>query len=273
MPGSSLDSSFRRHYQSGVEKDRLLKGGPRLEFYRTKQILSRYLPKRPAAILDIGGATGIYSRWMAELGHSVHLVDVFPPHIREARKLDRDSKNPLSSIKVGDARKLRFDDDSMDAVLLFGPMFHLVRKRERMVALSEARRVLKPGGLLFATAITRFASAMDGVRRGFIQDPAFMKIVERDLATGQHRNPTGKLEYFTTSFFHHPDELEAEVRKGKFRAVRVYAIESFLWLVPDRGRIWMDDKFRTRVMKILERIELEPSLKGIGDHLLAVGRK
>jgi ubiquinone/menaquinone biosynthesis C-methylase UbiE len=273
MSGTSLDSSFRRHYGSGVEKDRLLKGGPRLEFYRTKQILSRYLPKRPAVILDIGGATGIYSRWLAELGYSVHLVDVFPPHIRQARRLDKDSPHPLASIRVGDARRLRFDDESMDVVLLFGPMFHLVRKQERMTALSEARRVLKPRGLLFATAITRFASAMDGVRRGFIQDPVFMKIVQRDLETGQHRNPTGKLEYFTTSFFHHPDELEVEVQEGKFRSVRVYAVESFLWLLPDRGRIWLDSKFRTRVMKILEKVELEPSLKGLGDHLLAVGRK
>src|SRR6266540_2397811 len=51
---SSLDSAFYAHYRTGVERNRLLHGTSSLEYYRTKQIVSRYLPRRRATILDIG---------------------------------------------------------------------------------------------------------------------------------------------------------------------------------------------------------------------------
>jgi ubiquinone/menaquinone biosynthesis C-methylase UbiE len=270
---ASLDASFRQHYNAGVEKNRLLGGTSNLEFERTKRILSRYLPRRPLRILDVGGGPGRYSLWLAEMGHSVHLVDVMPLHIRQARKLDKGSKNHLASIRLGDARALDFDDKSIDVVLLFGPLYHLVRANERLKALSEARRVLKPSGLLFAAAISRFTSALDGSLRGFIQDSSFMKIIKQDLKTGQHRNPTNKPEYFTTAFFHHPDELRSEIERARFGSVKVYAVTGFVWLLPRFNQMWRDPELRTRLMNILDRTELEPSLLGQSDHLLAVGRK
>ena len=62
--------------------------------------------------------------------------------------------------------------------------------------------MLRPGGVLTAAAISRFASMMDGLLRGSLDDPAFEAIVERDLRDGQHRNPTGRPEWFTTAYFH-----------------------------------------------------------------------
>ena len=273
MGMASLDSGFRAHYNAGVERDRLLSGTSNLEFERTKRILSRYLPSRPATILDVGGGPGRYSFWLADMGHSVHLVDVLPLHIRQAKMFQRKSKNLLASINIGDARNLDFEDKSADIVLLFGPLYHLVRKKERLKALSEARRVLKPGGLLFAAAISRFTSALDGSLRGFIQDPEFMKIIMQDLKNGQHRNPSNKPEYFTTAFFHHPDELEAEMKQAKFKSVKVYAITGFAWLLPRFKEIWENPSLKTRLMTILDKTELEPSMLGQSDHLLAVGRK
>jgi len=100
-----------------------------------------------------------------------------------------------------------------------------------------------------------------------------MKIIEQDLKTGQHRNPTNKPEYFTTAFFHHPDELEGEIKQAKFRSVKVFAVTSFAWLLPAFKQIWKDPQLRARLVSILDRIELERSLLGASDHLLAVGRK
>ena len=271
--GQSLDSGFRAHYNAGVERDRLLRGTSNLEFERTKRILSRYLPSRPATILDVGGGPGRYSFWLSEMGHSVHLVDILPLHTRQAREFQRKSKNRLASINLGDARRLDFDDGSADIVLLFGPLYHLVRKKERLKALAEARRVLKPGGLLFAAAISRFTSAVDGSLRGFIRDPEFMTIIQQDLKNGQHRNPSNKPEYFTTSFFHHPSEFEAEMKQARFRSVKVYGVTGFAWLLPRLDQIWRDPTLKARLMSILDRTELEPSMLGISDHLLAVGKK
>ena len=271
--GQSLDSGFRTHYNAGVERDRLLRGTSNLEFERTKRILSRYLPSRPATILDVGGGPGRYSFWLSEMGHSVHLVDILPLHTRQAREFQRKSKNRLASINLGDARRLDFDDGSADIVLLFGPLYHLVRKKERLKALAEARRVLKPGGLLFAAAISRFTSAVDGSLRGFIRDPEFMTIIQQDLKNGQHRNPSNKPEYFTTSFFHHPSEFEAEMKQARFRSVKVYGVTGFAWLLPRLDQIWRDPTLKARLMSVLDRTELEPSMLGISDHLLAVGKK
>ena len=271
--GQSLDSGFRAHYSAGVERDRLLRGTSNLEFERTKRILLHYLPSRPATILDVGGGPGRYSFWLSEMGHSVHLVDILPLHTRQAREFQRKSKNRLASINLGDARRLDFDDGSADIVLLFGPLYHLVRKKERLKALAEARRVLKPGGLLFAAAISRFTSAVDGSLRGFIRDPEFMTIIQQDLKNGQHRNPSNKPEYFTTSFFHHPSEFEAEMKQARFRSVKVYGVTGFAWLLPRLDQIWRDPTLKARLMSILDRTELEPSMLGISDHLLAVGKK
>ena len=271
--GPSLDSGFRAHYNAGVERDRLLRGTSNLEFERTKRILSHYLPSRPATILDVGGGPGRYSFWLSEMGHSVHLVDILPLHTRQAREFQRKSKNRLASINLGDARRLDFDDGSADIVLLFGPLYHLVRKKERLKALAEARRVLKPGGLLFAAAISRFTSALDGSLRGFIRDPEFMKIIIQDLKNGQHRNPSNKPEYFTTSFFHHPNEFESEMKQAKFKSVKVYGVTGFAWLLPRLDQIWRDPTLKVRLMRILDRTELEPSMLGISDHMLAVGKK
>src|SRR5436309_3655941 len=270
--GPSLDSGIRTHYNAGVERDRLLRGTSNLEFERTKRILSRYLPSRPATILDVGGGPGRYSFWLSEMGHSVHLVDILPLHISQAKEFQRKSRNRLASINLGDARRLDFDDGSADIVLLFGPLYHLVRRNERLKALSEARRVLKPGGLLFAAAISRFTSALDGSLRGFIRDPEFMKIIMQDLKNGQHRNPSNKPEYFTTSFFHHPNEFESEMKQAKFKSVKVYGVTGFAWLMARCDQIWRDPTLKARLLGIMDRPELEAYILGKSGHLLARGK-
>src|SRR6266568_8713302 len=96
----SLDSAFYSHYESGVEKNRLLSGTDSLELYRTKQILSRFLPTKPVTILDVGGGPGRYSFWLAGKGHRVHLIDIMPLHIQQARDAQQRSKHRLASIKL-----------------------------------------------------------------------------------------------------------------------------------------------------------------------------
>jgi ubiquinone/menaquinone biosynthesis C-methylase UbiE len=76
----------------------------------------------------------------------------------------------------------------------------LVEHSDRQQTLREARRVLKPHGVLFAAAICRFASLIDGLSSGFFRDVEFRKIVAADLASGQHRNPMNHPAYFTTAY-------------------------------------------------------------------------
>jgi ubiquinone/menaquinone biosynthesis C-methylase UbiE len=196
-----------------------------------------------------------------------------PLHITQARATQRRARRPLASISLSDARNLDFEDGIADTVLLFGPLYHLIERKERLKALLETYRVLKPSGVMFAAGISKFTSALDGSRGMFIRDPEFRKIMNQDLKNGQHRNPRNVPEYFTTAFFHHPTELEAEIRQAGFKSVRVHAVTGFAWLLPSFHKIWNNRELRTRLLAILERTELEPSLMGVSDHLLATARK
>src|SRR5690349_2214656 len=203
---------IEEHYDVIEEKDRLSSGMGLLEKERTQEILKRYVDKKNAVILDIGGAAGVYSFWLAEQGHQVHLVDASSKHIDQAKKINSHSQAKLESIAVGDAKKLdQFANGSADVVLLFGPLYHIVNKDDRVAALKECFRILKKDGLLFAAGINRYASLYDGLIRGLIDDPAFVKIMQQDLRDGQHRNPSDNPQYFTTAIFQLPKEMEKEI--------------------------------------------------------------
>ena len=197
-------------YSRGLERDRLASGPGALEFVRTQTLLQRYLPAPPADVIDVGGGPGRYAVWLAERGYSVHLVDAMALHVEQA--LAASASRPgstLASAEVGDARALRFADESADAVLLLGPLYHLPDRADRLEALAEARRVCRRGGVIVAAAISRFASTLDGLRGGYLVDPGFAAIAAADLRDGHHRNPTRHPSYFTTAYFHRPEDLAA----------------------------------------------------------------
>ena len=132
--------------------------------------------------------------------------------------------------------------------------------------------MLEPGGLLFAAAVDRFASLLPGIFENALADPEFAAIVARDLRDGQHRNPTNK-DYFTTAFFHRPEDLEAEVREGGFELLDLLGVEGPGWLLLDIDRRWADPAERERLLRAARAVEREPTLLGLHAHLLAVGRK
>ena len=101
----------------------------------------------------------------------------------------------------------------------------------------------------------------------------FAAIVERDLQDGQHRNPRGGLEYFTTAFFHRPDELRDELREAGLAVEGVLGIEGPGWLLSDFDRRWADAAARGRILDAARSVEAEPTMLGVSPHLLAVARR
>jgi SAM-dependent methyltransferase len=180
----SLPAEILAYYQQGKEAQRLLKGMGQLEFTRTQEILRRSLPEPPAIIYDVGGEPGLYACWLAQLGYEVHLVDATPLHIQQAQAASLlQPDHPIASFTIGDSRRLQREDESVDAVLLLGPLYHLTERAERVTALREAARTLKPGGLLVAAAISRFASALDGLVDGSLEDPHSLRLSSRTSRT------------------------------------------------------------------------------------------
>jgi SAM-dependent methyltransferase len=265
-------SEVRDHYETQiVEADRLTRGAGRLELVRTQEILRRYLPPPPLNILDVGGGPGVHAHWLADDGHTVHVVDPMPRHVDAVRRLGR--LGARVTAEIGDARRLAAADDSFDAVLLLGPLYHLTDRSERRRALEEARRVVRPGGFVFAAGISRFASLLDGLSREFLFDGRFRAIVEQDLRDGQHRNPDRVPHWFTTAYFHGPSELADEAAAAGMTAIAVVGVEGIAGWFPDIFDRWDDPASREAILFAARVVESEPSLMGASAHLLMVAHK
>jgi ubiquinone/menaquinone biosynthesis C-methylase UbiE len=267
------DADVSNYYATFEEESRLSQGSSRLEFERTKELLSRYLPPPPARVIDVGGASGAYSLSLAAQGYEVHLVDASPRLVEEARRRSAASAVPIASITVGDARRLPPHDHSADVVLIMGPMYHLTAANDRATALREGFRVLATPGLVVVAAISRYASALDGLARKRSIDPRFVAIRDRDLADGQHRNDTGNLDYFTTAYFHRPQDLQEELSAAGFQAPQVLGVEGPAWMLADFDARWEDAALRKDVLDVARALEAEPSTIGVSAHLVGIGWK
>lgn len=270
----NMNEKVVEYYSRFDEQGRLVDNWGQIEFVRTQSIISRHLAKPPAVVLDIGGAAGRYSCWLAREGYEVHLVDPVPLHINQAKKAsNQQPEKPIVSCQVGDARQLEFDSEIADAVLLMGPLYHLVDEQARKRCLAEANRVLKVGGHIFAVGISKFASTIDGLESGYFLDPVFQEIMKGDLETGQHRNPSNNPAYFMDTYFHHPDELKSEVANAGFDVRPVIAIEGISYLMKDFDQNWAIDENRAFLLEIIDKVESEPSLIGASPHIMCVGTK
>lgn len=256
-------------YEAGGEKGRLERGLGVVEGWRTKELLSRFLG--PAMdICDIGGGAGYYADWLAAQGHRVTMIEWAEKAVELAKAYQT---APYEAI-VGDARCLPLADASMDTALLLGPLYHLRAKEERMQALAEARRVLRPGGWLFAAGISKYSSAtwalsVYGVKNDYIDDPIYRDMLRGELLTGVHIKP----EFYNClcdAYFHTPENFREELAEAGFSVERLFAVEGCAWLTPALGEKWEDLACRENLLELVHLTEEEPSLLGLSPHFLAV---
>ena len=254
------------YYNEGNEHVRLSTRS-RLEFLRTQVLLERFLPRPPSRVLDVGGGSGVYASWLAGLGYDVTLIDPVPLHIEQARSAGGFQAEP------GDVRALPAADESFDAVLLLGPLYHLTDRTDRVRAFAEAARVVRPGGVVIGAAISRYASLFDGYFHDFIDLPSFPAILREDLLTGQHRNPDNVPGFFTTAYFHRSDELAAELIDGGLELNTVLPVEGPLHWAPNFQRRLDDPRQRELILAVLAQFEQDPAAVAASAHLLAVGHR
>lgn len=266
-------NKIKEYYSSEIEKNRLDLEIFILEGIRTKEIISRYLVKDTMNILDIGGGAGYYSFWLHEKGHQVTLVDLSPKNIELARQYSSTTGIHLTGLQTGDATALDFKNEEFDLVLLCGPLYHLTDKDERLKALSEAKRVLKPKGILLAAVISRYASLIDGFNRDLITDDQFQKMLIDDLHTGIHLNETENFEYFTEAYFHTPSEIKSEITESKLKFDNLIAIESFGWCI-DNMKIKSEDlTYMNKLRKIINMVETNEDIIAMSPHIMAIATK
>ncbi|MBT2413242.1 methyltransferase domain-containing protein [Streptomyces sp. ISL-12] len=239
----------------------------RLEMVRTQELLRRFLPAPPARLLDVGGGPGAHARWLVEDGYAVHLVDPIPRHLEQAARTG-------ATVERGDARLLTAEDASYDAVLLLGPLYHLLERADRDQALAEAHRVLKPGGLLAAAGINRYASLFEHAAFAHLHGEAMRESISAVLDRQVH---DGK-RAFTSAYFHSGEELRDEVAAAGFADARVYGVEGPAWSMlaaaeRNTGTSFRDSDLFESALAAARMAEAYPELLAAGSHLLAFGRR
>lgn len=269
----TLDPAILSYYDRRPEETRLERGLARLEAARTRALIERHAPPPPATVLDVGGAAGTYAAWLAAAGYEVHLVEPVRRLLEEARRRNVSLARPIASCEQGDARALAWPDASAHIVLLLGPLYHLTDAADRARALGEAARVLRPGGLLVAAAISRWASLLDGIAYDLLAVPDFREAVEQEVRDGQHRNPAQHDGLFTTAYFHRPEELRAEVTAAGLDVEGLFGLEGPARMLADFDARWADPRQRADLLRAAELLEAEPSLLGLSGHMLVVARK
>ncbi|TCC00335.1 class I SAM-dependent methyltransferase [Micromonospora zingiberis] len=250
------------YYTDRYREDLRLRGRPqaRLERQRTLEILRESLPVAPARILDVGGGTGEYARALVALGYQVRLLDLVPAHVDRAR-----AGRPGLDAEVADARALPEEDDSYDATLLLGPLYHLPDHTDRCTALTEAVRVTRPGGLVLAAAISRFAGPLDFAATGRLDDRMLEEA--RVLLTDGRNDPTLG---FTHAYFHRVEELVGECHAAGLVDVTVEGIEGPAWIAAEAGAHGpMAEQLFTAALLLARTYGSEPALVAASAHLLA----
>ena len=182
-----------------------------------------------------------------------------PEHVSQAARIAG------VTASVGDARALDAADDTFDVVLLLGPLYHLVEAADRLSALREAVRVARPGAVVAAAAIGRYAGLLDfGAHAGI--DDETEPLVRATLETGRHDPALG----FTTAYLHRPEELHDELVAAGLRDVEVFGVEGPSGPALDAHGIDRIDEFLESALRCARIAERDPALIAASAHLLGI---
>lgn len=244
----------------------------RTEYAVTKRALKDHLPPPPARLLDCGGGPGRYAIELAKQGYAVTLFDLSSINLSWARTQAYAANVTLDGYEYGSASDLgRFADESFDAVLMLGPLYHLIELKDREAALRQSYRVLKPGGVLFAAFISQYA----GLRFLLKEDPEFLaRSPERVAAfwqTGSFPPERGDGTEFI-AYFIPPAEVRPLIERAGLVVHTVLGVEGLASMIDDRlntleGEVW------ERWVEINYRLAADPGLHGACEHLLCVAEK
>lgn len=244
----------------------------RTEFAVTLRALAEHLPPPPARVLDCGGGPGRYALELARRGYDVTLFDLSSENLRLAEQKASEAGLTLAAYEQGTATDLsRFSGETFDAVLLMGPLYHLLESAARVGALAEAYRVLKPGGPLLAAFISRYAP----IRYAVANEPSWPleqpELLEGILTTGVlPRRGAQDIEF--VAHFAHPTEVVPLCRGAGFEVLSVLGVEGLVSMIEDQVNALSGMAWETWV-DLNYRVAPDPSIHGCVEHLLVVAHK
>ena len=150
---------------------------------------------------------------------------------------------------------------------MLGPLYHLPERRDRITALTEARRIVRPGGPVFVSAISRWAPLLDGilVNRLYRDYPQAVSLLDGVAATGV-LPPLYPGSF--TAFCHRPEELASECTEAGLECVDLVTVQGLAFALSDLDERWANLVDRERIVDAARQIERAEELLGLGPHLL-----
>ena len=248
-----IDSAIADFYTRSNEDTRLQIGLGPLEFERNKVLIGHYANGQPLQVADIGGGTGHYSSWLSTFGHRVSLVDPIPQHLAKAKRKPGNFKCILA-----EARSLPFEDSSFDLVILHGPLYHLQDQADRLMAIKEARRIIRPGGIVLGFAITHAASTLAALHTGMIHNSRIFQMCRLELLSGEHNAPEGMNGILSSAHYHRPEELLEEFRSSAFSVNGLHAVEGMAWMDSNFFQSWTDPQKKKTLLELVRLTEQDP---------------
>ncbi len=263
-------SDIAAFYDSNLETERSRLERHQLEYDLTWRYLSRYLPSQ-GSILEVGVAAGAYTLELAKRGYAITAVDLSAALIEECQKrMAAEGVGKKVRLVVADARDLgAVTETGYDAVLLMGPLYHLVEEADRKTALKEAFNRLREGGILFSTFLSRFGVIGDLLKKmpNWIEDQTEVRSL---LTKGKRPDeyPRGGFR----GYFARVSEIAPLHEAVGFETITVVGVEpaisaddeSYNKLQGTQRQLWLD---------LLNEISAENSIIGASRHLLYIGRK
>jgi len=260
---------IRAYYSRFDEENRLkMDASGQMEYEMTIRILRRHLPGS-GRVLDLGGATGVYSFALAAQGYDVYLADLSDELIRRARA--KDTGKLLRGCDVVNATDLSaYGDGFFDVVLAFGPFYHLTDAAERERAVREIHRVLKPQGLVLAAFIPRLAGSIAIVDR-YVWDQKQVNIdnLTDVFASGRFVNLVER--GFQEGYYAESSEMEALFHGHGFEKVALRSVRGFAYEREERIMAIDDPAMREKIYDLIEETASRKEIVETCGHAVYVG--
>jgi S-adenosylmethionine-dependent methyltransferase len=268
-----VSAAVQRLYDSMPEREWARLDRHRTELHITLRALRGSLPPPPARVLDCGGGPGRYAVELAQWGYDVTLFDLSAANLALARAKAAEAGLTLTAFEQGTALDLgRFADESFDAVLLMGPLYHLLEETERRQALAEARRVLKTGGPLLAAFISRYAAHRDAAAKYPTEPVERPGLYERVETTGV-LPPMASDDPTFVAYFATPAEVAPLCWRAGFEVQTVLGVEGLISVIENTAVNALTGPAWNWWVEANWRAAPDPSIHGAVEHLLVVATK
>ncbi len=257
---------YNRHYR---EEDKRLQYHV-FELPMTMYFIRLYLP--PGAVLfDTACGTGQYARVLSDEGYVLGLNDVSDVNIQHVKEKFAGQENILFIDRSDIMQSKRWEERKWDAILVLGPMYHLLRRDYRISLLQKAATKLKPGGLIFTSFMTRTAALVYGIKNkpeGILHPEGASRLWE----SGSDSSFVEATEYFEHAYFSNPAEIEPMLREAGLESLHLAGAEG---VFGERFELFHDlsEKLQEAWLDFILHHAEEKEMIYNSKHLLSISRK